>query len=108
MDATSRLNRGQNPLRRLGAEYDPKSHQNRMEMNRPPLPTHVCPIVGNIKTYQLNRYLRHTPRQPIMSVCKPSARSICGPHPERKTTPSPKKRAFFFAASSPVKNLSGS
>ena len=61
MDATSRLNRGQNPLRRLGAEYDPKSHQNRMEMNRPPLPTHVCPIVGNIKTYQLNRYLRHTP-----------------------------------------------
>ena len=64
MDATSRLNRGQNPLRRLGAEYDPKSHQNRMEMNRPPLPTHVCPIVGNIKTYQLNRYLRHTPRSP--------------------------------------------
>jgi len=64
MDATSRLNRGQNPLRRLGAEYDPKSHQNRMEMNRPPLPTHVCPIVGNIKTYQLNRYLRHTPRAP--------------------------------------------
>ena len=75
MDATSRLNRGQNPLRRLGAEYDPKSHQNRMEMNRPPLPTHVCPIVGNIKTYQLNRYLRHTPS--AVRSREPDRRAYC-------------------------------